>query len=62
MAYLQLNISLSELSLDILLFTIGKLNLAGPFSVRSTKIWANCCKVCYSIKYSVHDVSNVVRT
>ncbi|XP_062001830.1 uncharacterized protein LOC133719495 isoform X1 [Rosa rugosa] len=41
----ELNISLSELSLDILLFTVGKLNLAGPFSVKSTKIWANCCKV-----------------
>ncbi|BBH07848.1 Protein of unknown function D, partial [Prunus dulcis] len=41
----ELNISLSELSLDILLFVIGKLNLAGPYSVRSNKIWANCCKV-----------------
>ncbi|XVF61920.1 hypothetical protein PTKIN_Ptkin08bG0173700 [Pterospermum kingtungense] len=41
----ELEISLSELSLDILLFVIGKLNLAGPFSVRSSMILANFCKV-----------------
>ncbi|KAM1156496.1 hypothetical protein ACFX2B_026994 [Malus domestica] len=41
----ELNVSLSELSMDILLFVIGKLHLAGPYSVKSTKIWANCCKV-----------------
>ncbi|XP_022751328.1 uncharacterized protein LOC111300016 isoform X3 [Durio zibethinus] len=41
----ELEISLTELSLDILLFVIGKLNLAGPFSVRSSVILANCCKV-----------------
>ncbi|KAL3526718.1 hypothetical protein ACH5RR_011374 [Cinchona calisaya] len=41
----ELNISLSELSLDILLFMIGKLKLAGPFAVRSSVILANCCKV-----------------
>ncbi|XVF07537.1 hypothetical protein REPUB_Repub06bG0147500 [Reevesia pubescens] len=41
----ELEISLTELSLDILLFVIGKLNLAGPFSVRSSMILANCCKV-----------------
>lgn len=46
LAYWQLEISLTELSLDILLFVIGKLNLAGPFSVRSSMILANCCKVC----------------
>ncbi|XP_038718872.1 uncharacterized protein LOC120011821 isoform X2 [Tripterygium wilfordii] len=40
-----LDISITELSLDVLLFTIGKLNLAGPFSVKSSKILANCCKV-----------------
>ncbi|GMI65987.1 hypothetical protein like AT3G50380 [Hibiscus trionum] len=41
----ELEISLTELSLDILLFMIGKLNLAGPFSLRSSMILANCCKV-----------------
>ncbi|XVE87220.1 hypothetical protein DITRI_Ditri18aG0098600 [Diplodiscus trichospermus] len=41
----ELEISLTELSLDIFLFVIGKLNLAGPFSVRSSMILANCCKV-----------------
>ena len=48
LTYWQLEISLTELSLDILLFVIGKLNLAGPFSVRSSKILANCCKVSLS--------------
>ncbi|GLT39068.1 hypothetical protein SLA2020_132760 [Shorea laevis] len=41
----ELKISLTELSLDMLLFTIGKLNLAGPFSVKSSMIFADCCKV-----------------
>ncbi|KAK9044527.1 hypothetical protein V6N11_058426 [Hibiscus sabdariffa] len=41
----ELEISLTELSLDILLFMIEKLNLAGPFSLRSSMILANCCKV-----------------
>ncbi|KAB1669469.1 hypothetical protein ES319_1Z041100v1, partial [Gossypium barbadense] len=41
----ELEISLTELSLDILLFVVGKLNLAGPFSLRSSMILANCCKV-----------------
>ncbi|OMO56804.1 hypothetical protein CCACVL1_26268 [Corchorus capsularis] len=41
----ELDISLTELSLDILLFVIGNLNLAGPFSVRSSMILPNCCKV-----------------
>ncbi|XP_059458026.1 uncharacterized protein LOC132187653 isoform X3 [Corylus avellana] len=41
----KLNIFLTELSLDILLFVTGKLDLAGPFSVRSSMILANCCKV-----------------
>ncbi|XP_058010533.1 uncharacterized protein LOC110658088 isoform X2 [Hevea brasiliensis] len=40
-----LDISLTELSLDILLFVIGELKLAGPFSVRNSIILANCCKV-----------------
>ncbi|WOH10040.1 hypothetical protein DCAR_0729501 [Daucus carota subsp. sativus] len=41
----QLDISMTELSLDILLFVIGELNLAGPFAVKSSVILANCCKV-----------------
>ncbi|KAF3438866.1 hypothetical protein FNV43_RR17141 [Rhamnella rubrinervis] len=41
----EFNISLSELSLDILLFVIGKLNLAGPYSLKSSMVLANCCKV-----------------
>lgn len=41
----ELNIFLTELSLDILLFVIGRLDLAGPFWVRSSMILANCLKV-----------------
>ncbi|KAK7263059.1 hypothetical protein RJT34_30643 [Clitoria ternatea] len=41
----ELDISLNENSLDVLLFVIGTLNLAGPYSVRSSLILANCCKV-----------------
>jgi hypothetical protein len=51
---LQLNVFLTELSLDILLFVTGKLDLAGPFSVRSSMILANCCKVCYSVMLLVY--------
>lgn len=42
-----MDISITELSVDILLFVIGKLNLAGPYAVRSSVILANCCKVLY---------------
>ncbi|XP_028760435.1 uncharacterized protein LOC114719142 isoform X2 [Neltuma alba] len=41
----ELNICLCELSLDVLLFMIGKLNLSGPYSLRSSMILANYCKV-----------------
>ncbi|KAL5557187.1 hypothetical protein UlMin_039423 [Ulmus minor] len=41
----ELTVSVSEISLDILLFVIGKLNLAGPYSLRTSRILANCCKV-----------------
>lgn len=41
----ELKISLTELSLDTLLFTIGELNLAGPFTVKSPIILADRCKV-----------------
>ncbi|KAG8384490.1 hypothetical protein BUALT_Bualt04G0123100 [Buddleja alternifolia] len=38
-------ILMSELSLDILLFVIGQLDLAGPYAVKSSAVLANCCKV-----------------
>ncbi|KAL8200609.1 hypothetical protein R6Q57_011948 [Mikania cordata] len=41
----EFRVSMIELSLDILLFVIGKLNLAGPFAIQSSVILANCCKV-----------------
>ncbi|KAL0332240.1 UNVERIFIED_CONTAM: Vacuolar protein sorting-associated protein 13a [Sesamum calycinum] len=41
----EVTVLLSELSLDILLFVIGKLDLAGPYAVKSSAILANCCKV-----------------
>ncbi|MED6185146.1 hypothetical protein PIB30_054181 [Stylosanthes scabra] len=41
----KLDISLSENSLDVLLFMIGKLNLSGPYMLQSSMILANCCKV-----------------
>ena len=45
MTFLQVDISLTELSLDVLLYLLGKLNIAGPFAVRSSMIFTNCCKV-----------------
>ncbi|XP_010255035.1 PREDICTED: uncharacterized protein LOC104595825 isoform X2 [Nelumbo nucifera] len=41
----QMDISLTERALDIFLFVVGKLNLAGPYAVRSSVIFANFCKV-----------------
>ncbi|XP_029127816.1 uncharacterized protein LOC109800070 isoform X2 [Cajanus cajan] len=41
----ELDIYLNENSLDVLLFVTGKLNLSGPYSLRSSIIQANCCKV-----------------
>ncbi|MCD7448865.1 hypothetical protein HAX54_046959 [Datura stramonium] len=41
----ELNMTITELSLDIILFVIGELNLAGPYAVRISTILANCCKV-----------------
>ncbi|XP_011099247.1 uncharacterized protein LOC105177708 isoform X2 [Sesamum indicum] len=41
----EVTVLLSELSLDILLFVIGKLDLAGPYAVKSSAVLANCCKV-----------------
>ncbi|PIN04125.1 hypothetical protein CDL12_23340 [Handroanthus impetiginosus] len=41
----EVTVLLSDLSLDILLFVIGKLDFAGPYDVKSSAILANCCKV-----------------
>lgn len=41
----EFRVTIIELSLDILLFVIGKLNLAGPYAIQSSVILANCCKV-----------------
>ncbi|GAB2282542.1 hypothetical protein Dimus_017083 [Dionaea muscipula] len=41
----EIDVLLTELSLDILLFVIGKLDLAGPFDVKTSSILANTCKV-----------------
>ncbi|KVI02632.1 Vacuolar protein sorting-associated protein 13 domain-containing protein [Cynara cardunculus var. scolymus] len=41
----RFRVSVMELSLDILLFVIGKLNLAGPYAIQSSLLLANCCKV-----------------
>ncbi|XP_024975003.1 uncharacterized protein LOC112513098 isoform X9 [Cynara cardunculus var. scolymus] len=41
----EFRVSVMELSLDILLFVIGKLNLAGPYAIQSSLLLANCCKV-----------------
>lgn len=48
-AYWQFRMSVSELSMDILLFVIGKLDLAGPYAIKTSTILANCCKVLYFI-------------
>lgn len=41
----EFGVSVTELSLDTLLFVIGTLNLAGPFAIKVSKILSNCCKV-----------------
>ncbi|KAL6551686.1 hypothetical protein OROGR_007840 [Orobanche gracilis] len=41
----EVSVSLSVLSLDILLFVIGKLDMAGPYAVKSSVFLANCCKM-----------------
>nr|XP_043638642.1 uncharacterized protein LOC122609764 isoform X2 [Erigeron canadensis] len=41
----EFRVTIIELALDILLFVIGNLNLAGPYAVQSSVILANCCKV-----------------
>ncbi|GER30822.1 hypothetical protein STAS_06785 [Striga asiatica] len=41
----EVSVSLSELSLDILLLVISKLDLAGPYAVKNSVVLDNCCKV-----------------
>lgn len=35
--------------MDMLLFVLGKLEFAGPFSVKTSAILSNCCKVIVSM-------------
>lgn len=37
--------SLTELSLDVLLFVVGELNIGGPYTVRTALVLSNLCKV-----------------
>ncbi|XP_062202518.1 uncharacterized protein LOC133904893 isoform X2 [Phragmites australis] len=41
----QVDIFINELSVDILLYLAGKLDLMGPYAVRSSAIFPNCCKI-----------------
>lgn len=41
----QVDISLTEVSLDAFLYLIGKLDLAGPYAVRQSVIFPNSCKL-----------------
>ncbi|KAG7565151.1 Vacuolar protein sorting-associated protein 13 C-terminal [Arabidopsis suecica] len=41
----KLDVFLTELSMDMLLFVLGKLEFAGPFSVKTSAILSNCCKI-----------------
>ncbi|KAG0468826.1 hypothetical protein HPP92_018154 [Vanilla planifolia] len=42
---MNVDILLSEISLDVLLYFVGKLDLAGPYVVRQAVIFPNCCKL-----------------
>ncbi|XP_031479491.1 uncharacterized protein LOC116250167 isoform X3 [Nymphaea colorata] len=41
----KIEVSLCQFSLDVILFLIGKLGLAGPYIVRHAIVLGNCCKV-----------------
>ncbi|KAL5225980.1 hypothetical protein ABZP36_012619 [Zizania latifolia] len=41
----QADIFINELSVDILLYVAGKLNLMSPYAVKSSAIFPNCCKI-----------------
>lgn len=51
MFYLQVDLSLNQISLDVLLFLAGKLDLAGPYAIKSSMIFANCCKVSFLLPF-----------
>uniref|UniRef100_A0A0E0MP78 Vacuolar protein sorting-associated protein 13 VPS13 adaptor binding domain-containing protein n=1 Tax=Oryza punctata TaxID=4537 RepID=A0A0E0MP78_ORYPU len=42
---IPVNIFINELSIDILLYVAGKLNVMGPYAVKSSAIFPNCCKI-----------------
>uniref|UniRef100_A0A0D3HWC0 Vacuolar protein sorting-associated protein 13 VPS13 adaptor binding domain-containing protein n=1 Tax=Oryza barthii TaxID=65489 RepID=A0A0D3HWC0_9ORYZ len=39
------DIFVNELSIDILLYVAGKLNVMGPYAVKSSAVFPNCCKI-----------------
>ncbi|ONM01743.1 hypothetical protein ZEAMMB73_Zm00001d030935 [Zea mays] len=41
----QVDVFINELSFDILLYLVGKLNLMGPYAVKSSAIFPNSCKI-----------------
>ncbi|KAJ4788105.1 hypothetical protein LUZ62_039351 [Rhynchospora pubera] len=41
----QMNLCINELSVDILLYLAGKLDLFGPYAVRQSAIFPNSCKI-----------------
>ncbi|CAN6343588.1 unnamed protein product [Urochloa humidicola] len=41
----QVDIFINEVSVDILLYLVGKLDLMGPYAVRSSAIFPNSCKI-----------------
>uniref|UniRef100_J3NEM9 Vacuolar protein sorting-associated protein 13 VPS13 adaptor binding domain-containing protein n=1 Tax=Oryza brachyantha TaxID=4533 RepID=J3NEM9_ORYBR len=41
----QADIFFNELSIDTLLYVAGKLNVMGPYAVKSSVIFPNCCKI-----------------
>ncbi|KAI4372378.1 hypothetical protein MLD38_010618 [Melastoma candidum] len=41
----ELHFSLTEKSIDTLLFISGKLNISGPYEIKEGAILSNCCKV-----------------
>lgn len=55
----QVDIIISELSLDTLLFLIGALDLAGPYTLRHSPILANRCQVFFSL---FNKISSLLRS
>lgn len=55
----QMKLSLTEISVDILLYLIGKLNIAGPYAVRTPVVSPNCCKVVHFSVFLYIDTCNL---